>query len=829
MNEAEKKLMEDEELVEISGEENNEVEETEDGGAILHFDEGAEEDAESTDHFSNIVDEIDSRVLLTTVSSLLDKIEIDMHAREKRDKLYEEGLRRTGLGDDAPGGAQFTGASKVVHPLLIESCIDFSARAMKELFPPQGPVRTKVFGEKSPDTIKKAQGKSEFMNWQLVEQMPEFRSELEQLLTQLPLGGSQYMKLLRDNRRRRTVAEFIPIDDVFLPFSATNFYAAERKTHRMYVTEQTFEERMRDGVYRDIGLSTPSTPEFSAASKANDKIEGKTPSPYNEDGLRTVYEVQMSGDLEESGEFCPYIITIDESSGEALSVQRNWAMGDENYEPLSWIVEFPMIPWRGAYAIGLTHLIGGLSGASTGALRALLDSAHINNFPTALKLKGGPNGQTINLVPTQLAEIDAPPGVDDIRKLTMPLPFNGPSATLYQLLGFLIDAGKGVVQTSFEKLSDASPNMPVGTTLALIEQGMVVFSSIHQRLHKAMDMVLKIMHRINASYLTEEDIKNAGDFDVKPEDFDGPIDIIPVSDPNVFSETQRFAQVQAVLQRADSHPQMYDAEKVEKMFLQQLKVPDDILIKKGQEENLDPASENVAAVMGRQLYVLPRQDHIAHMMVHLKFAMSPVFGMNNVMKTTYIPQIIQHLRDHMLNYYMTEAQRAVEMAESTNIMPKGDAKEQAQLITEVQAAAEAVLGNVSQLIDQLQAMMPPPQGPMPPPDNSLAVAQLGSQTQLQIAQGAQALKDKEIQINAENKQLATRLQFAKLERDKQVDQMKMMEKQFQEQQENMRTAAELQARERMNSADNQTAIDITAAEIQSGEKVGVSTGTGINP
>lgn len=296
---------------------------------------------------------------------------------------------------------------------------------------------------------------------------------------------------------------------MFLPFSATNFYTANRKTHRQYVTAQEFEQRVSAGMYRDITLGSPPEPAFSKASKANDKIEGRTMSPYNEDGLRIIYEVYVLADVEGDGQ-CPYVISIDESSGEALSVYRNWDIEDETREQLVWMVEFPMIPWRGAYPIGLTHMIGGLTTAATGALRALMDSAHIQNFPTALKLKGGPNGQTINLQPTQLAEIEGGPMQDDIRKLVMQMPFPGPSPTLFQLLGFLVDAGKGVIQTSFEKLSDGNPNAPVGTTLALIEQGMVVFSSIHSRLHNAMAMVLKVIHRINRDYLTQEDIDAAG-------------------------------------------------------------------------------------------------------------------------------------------------------------------------------------------------------------------------------------------------------------------------------------------------------------------------------
>jgi hypothetical protein len=823
---AENRAAEDEDFIEID-EPRSEIEDTEDGGAMVTIDDGVARAQESEEHFANIVDEVDQSELSTIVSALIDKIEMDKKAREKRDKLYEEGLRRTGMGDDSPGGAQFTGATKVVHPMLIQGCVDFSARVMKELMPPNGPVRSKTYGTRTSNKLDKASRKVDFMNWQITEQMPEFRSELEQLTTQLPLGGGQYLKFWWNSEQRRIQCEFVPIDDVFLPFAATNFYTAERKTHRQYVTAQEFESRVRQGMYRDISLGTAPLPEYSKASKANDKIEGRSESVYNEDGLRVIYEVYADVDLGEG--VAPYIIAIDDNTSDAVSVYRNWQPDDNTKQALVWIVEWPMIPWRGAYPIGLTHLIGGLTVAATGALRALLDSAHIQNFPTALKLKGGPNGQTINLQPTQLAEIEGGPMQDDIRKLVMPIPFPGPSQTLFSLLGFLVDAGRGVVQTSFENLSDNNANAPVGTTLALIEQGMVVFSSIHSRLHNSMAMVLKVMHRINASYLTEDDIKAAGDFDITPDDFSGQMDVIPVSDPNIFSEAQRFAQTQAVMQRADLKPQMYDQRKVEEMFLRQLKVPTDILVQGNEPENLDPASENIAAVMGSKIFVLPRQDQIAHLMVHIPFIMSPVFGGNPVIAQTLIPSMIEHLRNHVLQYYVTEAHRAVDDAIKAGDIEEDDAKSQAEIINLVQQNAEPVMSNVSQLIAYMQSLLPQQQPSMPPPDPRMAVAQMNQQTQMEkLKQDAQEAVQR-LQLLAQQNEQRAQLEQQKL-MDKQADRdARMQQEMLRQQAEDIRTAEEIAARERMNTSDNITAMQIVEAEIRTGDKFAVSTGTGINP
>jgi hypothetical protein len=807
--------------------EDMDVEDTEDGGAIIRL-ENAQDAEDKKAHFANIVDEVDQGMLDDAVTDLLDKIGKDKEARQKRDKLYEEGLRRTGLGDDAPGGAQFTGANKVVHPMLVEACVDFSARFMKEIFPPGGPVKSKVLGQVDPEKLDKARRKSEFMNWQSTEQMTEFRGELEQLSTQLPLGGGQYLKLMWSPQWKRPTSEFIAIDDIYLPFSATNFYSAERKTHVQYVTKAEFNRRVKAGMYVDIDLGSPGDVEFSAASKANNKIEGREESSYNEDGLRTIFEIYTHLDFGDGME--PYIISIDKPTSKAVGLYRNWELLDERRKELDWIVEFPFVPWRGAYPIGLTHMIGGLSGAATGALRALLDSAHIQNIPTLLKLKGGPGGQTINLQPTEVVELEGGALVDDVRKLAMPLPFNGPSPTLFQLLGFLVDAGKGVVQTSFEKLSDQNANAPVGTTLALIEQGMVVFSSIHSRLHSSMARVFKILHRINSAYLTEEDIEamDAG-LEIKPEDFDGPMDIIPVSDPAIFSEAQRFAQVQAVLQRSAVLPQMYDLRKVEEMFLRNLKLsPDDVLQPEPGQDDVDPVSENVAASMGRPVYVLPKQDHVAHLQTHLAFLKSPLFGSNPALIKTYIYPMAQHLRDHLLNFYLTQAHEAVSRAEKEKLI-EADAEQQVRVILQVQQVIEQQMGAFAQELAQIDQMAQQfaPQ-PQMPPDNSIQVAQMNNQVQQAALQQRAQSDQARLQLEQQKASQDAQLKQAALA-DKQAGRQEDMQKEMLRQKaENERTSAEIAARINMNDSDNATAMRLAAAEIATGEKIAVSTGTGID-
>jgi hypothetical protein len=441
----------------------------------------------------------------------------------------------------------------------------------------------------------------------------------------------------------------------------------------------------------------------------------------------------------------------------------------------------------------------------------------------------------LNLQPTEIAEIEGGALVDDIRKIAMPIPFNPPSPTLFQLLGFLVDAGKGVIQTSFEKLSDQSATQPVGTTMALIEQGMVVFSSIHSRLHGSMARCFKILHRINSAYLTTEDIKaNDAGLEIEPSDFDGPMDVVPVSDPAIFSETQRFAQIQAIMQRVTAAPQMYDARKVEEMFLRVMKIPaDDVLNPVPGTEDMDPVSENVAAAMGRPVYVLPSQDHMAHMMIHIPFLKSPLFGSNPAIAKTYLYPMAIHLRDHLLNYYLVESHNAVDMAQKQNLIEK-DAHEQVKVVLQVQQFIENQLGSFAQELAQLdqsaQQFKPQPQMP---PDSSLQVAQMNNQLQGQAlqqrAQSDQAKLQQQIQLgqaklqqDAQSEQAKLAAKQAELSQNAQLEQLRQMA-------ESQRDATDMQTRERMNTADNDTAKMLAAAEIESGEKVRVSTGTGINP
>jgi len=730
-----------------------------DGSAIVDIDDGPEFNPE---FYDNLADSVDPGVLSDIVFNYLDLLESDKQARELRDKQYEEGIKRTGMGNDAPGGATFMGASKVVHPAMAEGCVDFAARAIKELFPPDGPVKSKIIGKVDDLKTAVAERKVEYLNWQITEQIEEFRDEQEQLLTQLPLGGSQYMKLWYDEDKKRPCIEFLPIDRVILPFAATNFYTAQRAAEIHEITQFEFERRIKSGMYRDINyVQASGTIDEGKVAKANNKIEGKQ-FEENKDGIRTVYHIytwlELEDDKHTKGKNAPYILMIDVLDNEVVGLYRNWEETDETHTKLDWVVEFKFIPWRGAYAIGLPHLIGGLSAALTGSLRALLDSAHINNAATMLKLKGAKiSGQSQQVDVTQIIEIEGAPGVQDIRQIAMPMPFNPPSEVLFELLGFLDKATKSVVTTAEEKIADVNAQAPVGTTQALIEQGSQVYSSIHARLHASQARVLKILCRLNRWYFDDmQKTDIVSDLEITREDFAKNTDVQPVSDPNIFSETQRMAQSQAVLQLAQQFPDQFKLGPVISRMLKQMKVPNinDIMNDVPAPEQRTSADENAAMLVGQSAYAYIQQDHIAHIQDHLQFAMNPFLGQNPFADPAYLNNLIEHLKQHMTLWYLNRSNgyvqemtgKPIDDYDNPNLTPTIDkvfTTIGAHVMLDVNDVFGDLMPSFQKLIQMAQERSQPKAPPIPPDaqvvkDTQTAETQRKTQKDQQDAQLAQA-------------------------------------------------------------------------------------------
>lgn len=832
------------------------VEDTDDGGAIVRMEEDdSPPPASDSNFYDNIVDQFEEADLAKLCEELLKKIDYDKESRKKRDTDYADAMKRTGLGDEAPGGAQFQGASKVVHPMLTEACVDFSSRAIAELLPPSGPVKDFIPGKPTKDRVEKAQRKSSYMNWQFKVQMPSFRSELEQLLTQLPLGGSQFLRLVWDSRKKKPIPVFIPIDDVYLPYAANDFFTAERITYVEHITQFEYDRRVDEGIYRDVGLAAPAQlPEVSKAEKANERVEGKSANPYNEDGLRDEYEVQTFLDIEDDYSQAPYLITIDPANHIILSITRNWEQEDDLKAPMFWTIPFGFVPWRGAYHIGLNQMMAGLPAATTGTLRALLDSAHINNLPSLMKLKGANfSGQSKEFTVASVTEIEGGIASDDIRKLIMAIPYNPPSTVLFSLLGFLVDAGKGVVRTTFDNLTDQKPDMPVGTVLAMIEQGMKVMSAIHLRLWNSMDHLIRVLHRINKMYVTDEEIEDdTGELLARRSDFQNPLDVVPTAEPEIFSDVQRFAQMQLVADRAKQLPQLYDLRKVELMILKRTKIPDaeDLLVPQQKPQWMNAVNENAAATLGRPIAAFPEQDHLGHIQVHVDFLKSPFFGQSPLIAPTFIPAILGHLKEHIALWYVEYTVKLITQAmggkDIKEIMEHKDPKTRAELDKTLAAASETVIETGAKAFEGLppiiqEAMKLAQQYTQPqmmdPGQAMLEKAKIDAQSRTEVAQLRSVDNDKKNQSTANVVQLKT---SADLQRDamKQSGEdqrsaeerlAEMSRTQFEEAAETARTDGTNESRERINTEDNITAMEISSAEIKSGEKVNLKNGNGINP
>ena len=763
----------------------DEVEEMPDGSAVVTMENDGPE--ENPDFYGNMAETYSEYELGHLAIRYVGLLEKDKDARASRDKQYEEGIKRTGMGNDAPGGATFMGASKVVHPVMAEGCVDFAAKAIKEMFPPDGPVRTKVLGKMDDIKAQRAERKRDYLNWQITEQIEEFRDEQEQLLTQLPLGGSQYFKIWFDEQKKRPCVEFLPIDRLILPFAASNFYTAQRAAEVHEITQWEFNRRIANGMYRNIDvMRATQAPDQTKSQKATDKIEGKQ-FEDNEDGLRDVFHIYTYLELEDDkyskGEMAPYILMIDKLDNEVVGMYRNWEEQDETMTKLDWIVEFKFIPWRGAYAIGLPHLIGGLSAALTGSLRALLDSAHINNAATMLKLKGAKmSGQSQQVDVTQIVEIEGAPGVQDIRQIAMPMPFNPPSQVLFSLLGWLDGAAKGVVSTSEEKIADINANAPVGTTQALIEQGAAVFSAIHARLHESQARVLKILCRLNRWHFDEMRSSDVvADLEITRDDFQKNTDVIPVSDPHIFSETQRMAQMQAVLALADKHPQQFNMDKVLARSLKQMKIPNinELMKNVPAPEQRTSADENAAMLIGQPAYAYMQQDHIAHIQDHLQFAQNPFMGQSPFADPSYLNSLIEHLKQHMTLWYLNRSNGYVTQSRHgkpvdnyddpimTGVIDQLYTTVGAHVALDTQEVFQQFAPAFQKLIQQAQQRQQAQQGKLPPDaqvvkDTSMAETQRKTQKDASDAQFATKKLDTDVQKFAMDNHTKIAIENAKI-------------------------------------------------------------------
>jgi len=622
-----------------------------------------EEEAFESNHYANMAEEMSPQEVMSIGKDLIRQYEDDKSSRKDWEDQYSKGLKMLGIVVEDRQDP-FPGASGVHHPLMSEAATQFQARAITEMFPSGGPVKTQIIGKQTDKKVEQAQRVQDFMNYQVTNQITDYFNELDQLLYYLALAGSAFKKIYFDNSLDRICSKFVPADQFVISMENTDIETAERYTQVMKQTTNEIRRKQIEGFYRDIPISknSNSTGQDDVVQQTLQRLEGMSPSMA--DKMHTVLEIHADLDLgeEKSGLALPYIVTVDYDSNQVLAIRRNWKEDDPLKRKRTYFIHYKYLPGLGFYGSGLIQSIGGLQHASTGALRALLDSAAFANLNGGFKAKGARiEGGDITVSPGEWVDVEA--YGDDLRKSFIPLPFKEPSPTLLQLLGVLTESGRRFASIADAMVGQSAGSGPVGTTIALIEQGSKVFSAIHKRLHQAQGREFKLIYELNGEYLDDEypyDVIGERKT-IRRKDFDDAVDVVPVSDPNIFSQAQRIALAQTGLQLAQQAPNIIDTKEAYRRFLQALNIPEynDLLIEDEETPRRDPVSENMALLNGKPIKVFEDQDHAAHIAVHQQFMMDPRFGGNPEAKQVLYPLMMAHLGQHMAFLYQQQMQAQV--------------------------------------------------------------------------------------------------------------------------------------------------------------------------
>ena len=645
-----------------------------DGGAIIEAigEMMAGEQEEPVAHNANLAEYLDDGYLGEISSDLRASYEEDLESRSEWEETYTKGLDQLGVRYEERS-QPFEGASGVTHPLIAESVTQFQAQAYKELLPSGGPVKTQIVGLQDQEREDQATRVKDFMNYQIMEVMEEFDPDMDQLLFYLPLSGSTFKKVYFDEAKQRAVAKFIPAQDLVVPYAASDLQTASRVTHVLRMDANEVRKMQIAGFYRDVELSKYDEDEDEVRQKV-DELQGTSRTYLDE--VYTILEMHVDLDLEgfedlapdgePTGIAIPYIVTIDEGSGEILSIRRNFAEGTGLAKKTQYFVHYKFMPGLGFYGFGLIHMIGGLGRAATSILRQLIDAGTLANLPAGFKARGvRVRNDDEPLQPGEWRDIDAPGG--NIRDSIIPLPYKEPSGTLAQLLAALVEGGRRFVSLADQQTADANGQAPVGTTVALLERGMKVMSAIHKRLHYSQKQEFRVLARIFRDNLPPEypyEVQG-GNRMVMAQDFDERVDVIPVSDPNIFSMAQRVTLAQTQLQLAQSNPQMHNLHAAFRRMYQALEVQniDEILPPPPQPKPLDPAIENARALMGEILNTFPDQDHDAHLRMHLAFMKTPLVMTSPQVMGTFYAHVMEHASQKARQMVMNEIQQIISQAQ----------------------------------------------------------------------------------------------------------------------------------------------------------------------
>jgi hypothetical protein len=631
-----------------------EVTENEDGSVDINFSPKKDLSSE-TDFNANLAEVIDETILNTLGSELYQDVQSYKDSRADWEKAYTQGLDLLGFKYEQRT-EPFQGASSATHPVLAEAVTQFQALAYKELLPAGGPVRTQVVGLDTPEIQNQADRVSEFMNYQVMDVMKEYEPEFDQMLFYLPLSGSTFKKVYYDELLGRAVSKFIQAQDIIVPYTANSLEDADAVIHSIRVSENELRKQQVSGFYRDIELLTSDelTEDNSIRTKER-QLEGVTMSGQNE-GIFTLLECHVNLDLEgfedknaegePTGIKLPYIVTIEENSREVLSIRRNYFETDTKKQKVQYFVHFKFLPGFGFYGNGLIQMIGGLSRTATQALRQLLDAGTLSNLPAGFKQRGiriRDDAQSIQ--PGEFRDVDAPGG--NLRDAFMPLPYKEPSQTLLALMGVVVQAGQRFASIADMQVGDGNQQAAVGTTVALLERGSRTMSAIHKRIYASMKEEFKLLANVFKLYLPPEypyDVVG-GQRQIKQMDFDDKVDIIPVADPNIFSQTQRISIAQTELQLAMANPQIHNMYEVYRNMYSALGVRDidSILIRPDQPTPKDPALEHIDALAGKPFQAFPGQDHRAHITSHLNFMATNMARNAPVVMASLEKNIFEHI------------------------------------------------------------------------------------------------------------------------------------------------------------------------------------------
>jgi hypothetical protein len=679
----------------------------EDGGAEISFDPNIAAPQGGEDHYANLAEFLDDGVLVEIGSDLEGQYKDYRSSRQDWEMTYTNGLELLGFKYERRT-EPFRNASGVTHPVLAESVTQFQSQAYKELLPADGPVRTQIVGKIDSQKEQQSERVRDFMNYQIMSVMKEYEPEFDQMLFYLPLSGSTFKKVYYDAILGRAVSKFIPAEDLIVPYSATSLEDADAIIHVLKISENDLRKQQVSGFYKDVELGQPALKTDPIKEKERE-LEGVR--VERQDNIYTLLECHVNLDIEgfedkdpQTGEptgiKLPYVVTIEESSREVLSIRRNYKVDDPLKNKTNYFVHFKFLPGLGFYGFGLIHMIGGLSRTATQALRQLLDAGTLSNLPSGFKMRGirvRDDAQPIQ--PGEFRDVDAPGG--NLRDAFMPLPFKEPSATLLQLMGIVVEAGQRFASIADMQVGDGNQQAAVGTTMALLERGSRVMSAIHKRLYASLKNEFELLAKVFATYLPPTypyDVVG-GTREIKAADFDEKIDILPVADPNIFSQSQRINLAQTEMQLAMSNPQMHNLYQVYRTMYEAIGVKNiDLILPPPQPPTpVDPSIEHINAMTGQPFQAFAGQDHTAHIEAHLNFMQLNMIQNN--------PAAMASIQKNVLEHISIMAQEQIQLEFSKELMQMPMLQQQAQMNPQIQLQLQQMMQMIESRKAKLIAQM----------------------------------------------------------------------------------------------------------------------------